>query len=193
MPDLRVNAWRRLRYLEPTRVLVALRTVEKALAGEPIDEKVARLRTANLKPERESRDAALLTCGLRARLGVPVYYAPVEDSDHDFVVRIDAATGQFFTPVQLKELVPNDLNPDASLEQLVAQLRKRHAATDTVLAIRLNRNGRTDLSPTLFEDLPYSEVWLFWAASPDAQDWRLYGNMRAAPVLTEYQYPTATP
>jgi hypothetical protein len=125
------------------------------------------------------------------RLGIPVVFSPIEAADHDFVLSFEAEGIRRFTPVQLKELVPTELNAEATLEGLIKQLRARAVATNTVLTIRLNRGGREDLSPQRFAGVPFREIWLFWAASPDATDWRLLGDMKSEPILTEYLYPVA--
>jgi hypothetical protein len=119
----------------------------------------------------------------------PVSFAPIEAADHDFIVRFDHKGTTHFVPVQLKELVPEDLNPEASLDQLIKKLSTRPVQTDTVLAIRLNRRTREDLTPKRFAEIPFKEVWLFWAASPDAIQWRLFGDLKCDPELTEFSYP----
>jgi hypothetical protein len=189
MSNTRVRGWSQLQYYDPVRTLIAYRVVELQSLSEDFPPKVARLRTANLNPEREARYAALFSIGMSYRLGIPVVFSPVEAADHDFIVSFQAEGARHFTPVQLKELVSAELNTEATLEGLIKQLRARPIATDTVLAIRLNRAGREDLSPERFTDIPFREIWLFWAASPDATEWRLLGDMKSEPILTEYVYP----
>lgn len=192
MPDPELNHWRRLTYLDPARTLLAYREVEIDLAMQlGLDSKVARLRTSSLKPEREARDAALFSHGMSARLGCPVVFAPVEESDYDFVTRTDIRDGSYFTPVQLKELVPEDLNPSANLDALLASLRKKKVFSNTALAIRLNRTlKQTNFTARQFIGLPFKEVWLFWAASPDSRRWKLLGDALTHALISEFKYPS---
>ena len=190
MADPELNHWRRLPYYDPVRALLNFRALEIALAGADVDPKVARLRTAALKPEREARDAAIFSLAMSVRLRCQVVFSPTEEADYDFVTRTDFEGTSYFTPVQLKELVPEDLNPTANLDKLLAQLRGRKVHSGTALALRLNRTlKRMTFTPAQFDGLPFQEVWLFWAASSDARKWKLFGNALNDPVTTEFDYP----
>ena len=191
MPDPELNHWRRFKYLDPVSTLLALREAEISVAGTATDPKVMRLRTAAIKPEREARDAALFSLGMSRRLDCRVLFAPVEEADYDFVTRTDYQGTQYFTPVQLKELVPEDLNPSTSLDSLLASLRRKRVFSSTALAIRVNRTlKQASFSSEQFKGLPFKEVWLFWASSPDARRWRLLGNALTDAVISEFEYPT---
>lgn len=190
MVDPQLRHWSKLRYLDPVPTLRALRDLELRLAQADVSPKISRLRTAKLKPEREARDAALFSLGMSTRLGMPVLFAPVEESNYDFVTRMDVGDTSYFTPVQLKELVPAELNPAASIDKLLASLRNKRGYEDTVLALRLNREQKgVTFKAEQFDGLPFREVWLFWSASPDARKWKLLGNALETPLLSEFDYP----
>ena len=190
MVDLRIREWRTLKYYDPARVLKALRAAELALAEVPMDPDVRALRTGRLKGEREARNAAIFSFGMSQHLGIPVFVSPTEAADYDFVTTYAFEGVQHFTPVQLKELVPADRNPTTSLPALLEKLKQLPPNTGTALALLLNREGRTDLPLEAFKGIPYDEMWLFWAASPDLSTWRIYGDVLASPRITDFPYPT---
>jgi len=188
-PELRF--WRTLKYFDAAEALLALQKAEVAMAHEIVEGRVARLRTASLKPFREARDAALFAHGMSAYLGARVLFSPTERDDYDFVTCVEYEGTSYFTPVQLKELVPADLNPGASLEGLLAKLRAKPVYSNTALAIRLNRDMKGfGFSADDFVGLPFREVWLYWASSPDATRWRLVGDCLSLPRSVDYTYPT---
>ena len=155
-----------------------------------MDERVRRLRTPGLKTYREARDAALFVLGMGLGKGVRMLYTPLERSDYDFVATWNEQDTQHFCPVQLKELVPQDLNPTTSLEDLLVALNDERTKTSTVLAIKLNRRGRIQIEGLQMPKLPYNQLWLFWASSPDANNWYLFGDMLTTPGYFPYEYPT---
>jgi hypothetical protein len=190
MGDPELNHWKALTYLDPAHTLLEYRKLEIALSEADIDPKVVRLRTAALKGQREARDAAIFALGMSVRLTCPVLFSPTEEADYDFITRTDLAGTSYFTPVQLKELVPEDLNPFASLDALLKKLRAKPVYSHTSLAIRLNRElKQVTFAAHQFDGLPFREVWLFYAASPDARRWRLLGDVLDHPQLTEFEYP----
>ena len=117
-----INLWRSLTYHDPVTILKRLRALEVQLAGVEMDERVRRLRTPGLKTYREARDAAIFVYGMGLAKAVAMAYTPFERSDYDFVATWTEGTTQHFCPVQLKELVPADLNPGASIEELLGKL-----------------------------------------------------------------------
>ena len=68
---------------------------------------VRNFRTNSLKCYREGREAAIFCYGMgKAVVHTPVYFAIVENADYDCVARCQYG----FTPLQIKELVPEYLN-----------------------------------------------------------------------------------
>ena len=185
-----INLWRTLTYHDPARSSTPPTTLEHQLADVTMDERVRRLRTPGLKTYREARDAALFVLGMGLGKAVTMLYAPFERSDYDFVATWVEDGTQHFAPVQLKELVPPDLNPRASLQALLGSLSDERPKSSTVLAIKLNRRDRIDLQGLVIPRVSYSQLWMFWASSPDAVNWYLYGDALATPGYFAYQYPT---
>ena len=191
--DLRTRQWASFEYFDPVPILRHLRSVELGIQGLPpdlleISDRARRLRTNELRDAREARDAALFAHGMAEVVGTKVYYAPVEESDYDFVTMCVLDGTQCFTPVQLKEVPPADLRSDASLEDVLSKLAK-YGPTDTVLAINYNRRERLDLSTLTIPDVPFGEVWVFACTSPNQNAWILMGDFRDAPMQVEFTYP----
>ncbi|MCH8253782.1 MAG: hypothetical protein IID06_00350 [Gemmatimonadetes bacterium] len=153
-----------------------------------IEPKVLRLRTGPLKPEREARNAAIFTHGIASVIGTKVFMARHEAADHDFVAAWVENGESSFCAVQLKELVPKDLNPNATLDELILSLAK-YSRTDTVVAILLNRPVQMGLTPRQVASVPFSQLWLFWQASPDGRRWAIQGDVLTTPVRYDFSYP----
>ena len=165
-----------------------MREVEIQLAHTETPDLVRRLRTGKLKSDREARDALLFAQGMAGVVGAKVYVAPGEAEDCDFITRATVRDTTFFSCVQLKELVPDDLNPSQSLDSLIAEVAEL-PPSDTVLAIRLNRRGRIDYAKLAAVRVPFAELWYLWAASQDSNAWCLFGNAMGQPALYDFQYP----
>jgi len=186
--SIRLRTFARRTFHDPEPVLRRLRDVEIQLAQTDTPDLVRRLRTGRLKSEREARDALLFAHGMAAVVRAKVYVAPGEAEDCDFVTRATVGDITHYACVQLKELVPDDLNPSHSLESIVAEI-EHLPPSDAVLAIRLNRRGRIDYARLAAVRVPFAELWYFWAASPDSKSWRIFGDAMGQPALHEFQYP----
>lgn len=187
--DLRPREWAALTFYDPEVVLRELRTLEIALAPVEMSEAVRRLRTGRLKGDREARDAALFAHGMAQVAKTKVRVSPGETADADFITCVHVGNETIFTPVQLKELPPEDRSANADLHALLASLADR-PQSDAVLAVRLNRRRCFELSELTDVVVPFAELWFFWSANPDATEWCLFGNAMANPTLYKYSYPT---
>jgi hypothetical protein len=185
--DDRIKRWSSLYYHDPARVLRKLRTLERGLADEEVDPKVRRLRTNTLKKYREWRDAALFLYGMGLSKGLQIGYATEERDDYDVVAGWIEGTTRHFCPVQLKELVPEDLNPNVSLSGLLSGLQKYGARTETVLVVKLNRRSGLDLPE--IPRVPFSQLWFFWASEVGSDRLCLYGDALGSPAHFAFDYP----
>jgi len=187
-----LNRWRALTPHDPAQVLRRLRAVENemAYADERLGPMVRRLRTREYKKEREWRDAALFTYLVGLAQGVDARYLTEEATDYDFVVTWRGEQVQHFCPVQLKELVPEDLNAKATLDDLLHGLKKYGGATRTVLAIKLNRRGRIQLGGLKLPPITFAELWFFWAGAPSTNELFLWGDALTRPRPWSFPYPT---
>lgn len=184
-----LRAAQKLQLRDPAQFLSSIREFEYAVAQSATPYRVRALRTNKLKEARELRQAALFCHGLSERVGHKIYFARGEAQDYDFVASWVVGAEQHFVPVQLKEFVPEHVNPCATLESLLEGVRKYKASPDLTVAVHFNRNT-TFCPETLTNlELPVASLWIFGAASPDQKHWRLWGNFLEDPTVSEFQYP----
>lgn len=192
MDQVRLRDISKFEYGDPVGFLIELQRVEATLPAA-LPDKLRRLRTNALKPEREMRDAALFCVGMSKLLGVPVRFAPVEAEDFDFVATWRVGDTQHCCPVQLKEMVPEDLNSDQSIDDLFKSLSKYSSIQDLTVAIRWNRSGRFD--PGLLkqpQEIKLRGLWVFGCVSDDQSKWALWGDFakEQTAVGIAYDYPS---
>ncbi len=154
------------------------------------------MRTNGLKSERELRDAALFCVGMSHVLGTDVWLAPVEAQDHDFVTSWRIGDVQHFCPVQLKEVVPQHLNPAASIAGVLEKLSRYPDSRDVSVAIKFNQCGRFDPACLRVpENLAIGGLWVFGAIAEDQSMCGLWGDFLQTGNETigiSYSYPSLT-
>ena len=182
-----LNEAKKLAYRDPSVVLRELRSIELAIASSGISPQVRHLRTNDLKKVRELRHAALFCYGMSRCIEQPVYFAPIEAADYDFV----ATWGEMkhFAPVQLKELVPEELNETSTVQGLVDRLTK-YSSSDLTVAIFLNRRGQFSPTELCLPRLHIAALWFVFAIAPDQSKWQLVGDFMEAPAATTFAYPS---
>ncbi len=183
-----LNEAKKLTYRDPAVVLRELRTIEESIAGADLAPEARHLRTNKLKKVREYRQAALFCHGMSCRIEQSVYFAPVEASDYDFIATWQSDENQHFAPVQLKELVPESLNPTSTVQDLVNGLSK-YSSCNLTVAVFLNRNGRFLPASIQLPPLDIAALWFIFAAAPDQSRWKLIGNFMEEPSATTFNYP----
>nr|CAS02458.1 putative integron gene cassette protein [uncultured bacterium] len=183
-----INEAKKPLYRDPVVALRELRALELSIADLDISPDVRHLRTNELKRVREYRQAALFCHGMSCRIEQPVLFAPVEAADYDFIATWRSDTNIHFAPVQLKELVPESLNPRSSIQELVDGL-SRYSSDSLTVAVFLNRNSRFSLKELQLPSLRIAALWFFFAVTPDQSEWRLVGNLMEEPEATLFGYP----
>jgi hypothetical protein len=193
--NIRLRELRSLQWYEPKQILINLRYVETHLLTENMDERVRRLRTNELKELREGREAAIFAYGLETEvIKNQVLVANTERSDYDFVMRWIKDENEYFYPVQLKELPPDDLNAQVSLEGIYNKLEKYSGTDDLAVAIHVNRRMRLKWGPWERQKKPrIRELWLFGTNSPDPSKWFICGDILKKPRFYEFRYPEGQP
>lgn len=193
--NIRLRELKSVHWFEPKQVLINMRYVETNLLSENMDEKVRRLRTNELKELREGREAAIFAYGLETQvLKVPVWVANSERSDYDFVVRWVKEENEYFYPVQLKELPPDDLNTTESLDGIYNKLEKYSGTDDLAVAIHVNKKMTLKWGPWERQKRPQvRELWLFGNNSPDQSRWFICGDILKKPLFYEFRYPEGKP
>lgn len=190
MSQIRIREVQNLDYRDPRTILLKLREVECQVARSVLPADVRHLRTRRLKKWSEMRQAALFCYGMGQREGKTVHFALSESQDYDFVASWIAGDTQRFFPVQLKEVVPNTLNADASIQKVVDSLRKYVNSEDLTVAIHFNQHGRLDTQDLRIPALRIGAVWVFGGISKDQSEWSLLGDILEQPVETRFTYPT---
>jgi hypothetical protein len=182
-------------WVDPRQVLVNLRWLELNLP-ERMDERVRRLRTNQLKEWREAREAALFAFGISDQvLRRPVLVTKTQNRDFDFVVRWHSDNADHYFPAQLKELPPDDVNADVTLEDLFDKLAKYSGTTDLSVVISINRRSRFSFDPWARPDKPrIKELWYMGCESPDQSRWFIYGSvLERSARKYEFSYPEGEP
>ena len=187
--DMRINEWRKLKFFDPGTVLPQLRVIQLQIANSTLEEKVKNLRTQALKQHRQGWEAAIFCYGMGKMLGVQIYVTPYETSDYDAVAVRGEGDTQYFTPIQIKEVVPKYLNPGTDINKEIAKLTRYPVSNNTVVAIHVARAGRLDLSLIKVPRLNIGSLWLFGASAPDQSKWFIAGDLLDNPRIFEFEYP----
>ena len=186
-----LRAAQKLEFRAPAPFLLRLRELERRVAASATPYKLRSLRTNALKEARELREAALFCLGMSERIGRTIYLAKGESQDYDFVASWVSESERHFAPVQLKELVPEDVNPSATLESLIEGLKKYVSSPELTVAIHINRRMRFEPSSLSGLSLPVASLWAFAATSPNQSQWQLWGNFLEQPSVSSFTYPEA--
>ena len=126
------------------------------------------------------------------RLGHKVCFAAHEDQDYDFIASWIVGDERHFAPVQLKEVVPVERNPQASIEAILAGLAKYTDSDELTVAIHLNQKGRFEPSLLEVPELRIGSLWVFGSTAADQSLWALWGNFtKSEPYGTQFSYPEA--
>jgi hypothetical protein len=101
---------------------------------------------------------------------------------------------EYFYPVQLKELPPDDLDTTESLDGIYDKLEKYSGTDDLAVAIHVNKKMTLKWGPWERQKQPrVRELWLFGTNSPDQSKWFIFGDMLRKPRFYEYRYPDGQP
>ncbi|ACT59959.1 hypothetical protein [Hirschia baltica] len=198
MKKIRIREFERYIFRNPTSDLHMLRQIEIEMTRHQCDgtlemsTKATQLRTNQLKQYRENRAAALFTYGMSIVQGHDIFYAPVEDQDFDFITTWTNQDTQHYCTVQLKELVPESLNPNSTIEELLEKLGKYGDSRDLTIAIQINRAGNWNPnSLKLSRKLPLNGIWFFHASAEDQSKFIIWGDwLNDEPCVgLEFDYP----
>jgi len=186
---IQMREWERLKYYDPSIILKHLGRLDHLAAESSLPQNVKTLRRNDLKKYREGRDAALFCLGMSKVQGTTVFFARLEAQDYDFVTRWQNGDETIYTPVQLKEVVPESLNPNSNVNATLATLTKYSGSNRTVVALRVNREIHLEFDSIQFPDIRLGGIWLYGAMTPDQRKWSIYGDLLSEPHLWEFEYP----
>lgn len=176
-------------YKCPATWLRSLREVEPLVASSGLNYKVRSLRTRKLRRWNEIRQGALFAVGIAQRFpeyAVDIAHPGIENSPFDVVIRTIRPEGMFFTPVQLKELVPPACQQDACLDSILADLAK-YRSLNLVVAIHLNRRLR--FVPRRLSLPNLGGLYLFGAKQLDRSVWVLIGDLLRSSDVSVFAHP----
>lgn len=122
-------------------------------------------------------------------LPIFVALAPDEASDYDAVARRIEGGTEIFSPIQIKEVVPENLNRETDINKEIAKLKRYPASNDTDFVIHVTRPGQLQLSSIKLPSLNIASLWLIGASVPDQSKWFLAGNLLNNPQIFEFDYP----
>jgi integrase len=187
---LRARALRGLKYYNPRHVLVELRKTELALASRTdVPDAVKHLRTQQLKPLRELREACLFCYGWSQIDGQSFDVAHVEGQDYDAVASWRSDTHHHFAPLQIKEVVPEHMNSHTSVQDIVNKLTKYTNSEDLTVVIHLNRTVPFSPANLVVPPLKIAALWVFGALNAEQTRWMIWGNFLETPREGEFFYP----
>ena len=121
-----------------------------------------------------------------------VSFARSESHYYDFVASwITDDDTRRFAPVQLKEIVPAELNSLAALQTTIDSLPSKYVdSEDLTVAIYLNRQLHFDPSTLRIPKMAIAGLWIFGAVTADQSKWGLWGNfLESQPQGTLFAYP----
>lgn len=190
MTAIDARAYAKLEYRDPAPILATLPELQRHAAASGMPMQDVNLRTHALRRFREGWQGALCCYGMSKVLAVPIQVAlPTDGSANcDCVGRYQRPGEMVYVPIELKELVPAELNARATLDDVLQGLTK-YSAPDLTVAIYLNRAVHVDFDAISVPELRLAAVWLLGATSPDASRYLLVGNLLERPVRCDFEYP----
>ena len=182
--------WVSLQYIDAEKLLIGLRDISLSFPLNEMSYHSSSLRTRSLRKFGEGRQAALFCYAMGKVIGSPVAFSQAESQDHDIIARFPA-NGYFnYVPVQLKELVPEFINPDANIQDELNKLAKYVNGQDLVVAYHLNRKMTIALSNLNFPYGKIGELWFYGATEPNQSRWIAIGNLLSNNSMAyEFTYP----
>jgi hypothetical protein len=149
------------------------------------------LRTNKLRPWSERRIAALFAYGMSKRMpGFWFDFAGVERSDYDAIIRHHNGEECFYTPIQIKELVPEHINEDSTVEAIMHSLAKYSNSPELVVVVYLNRRMKIRPHPIRLKQINIGGLYFLGAASPNKRQWLLMGDLLQSAEISQFEYPT---
>ena len=195
VPNIQFREFKQMEWFDPQKVLVNLRLLELNLP-EDMDEQHRRLRTNPQKELREGRYAALFAYALNNQvLKLPTRFSKTEQKDFDAVINWLSGNENYYYPIQIKELPPDDINPDVSLDDIFDRLEKYSGQDDLSVVICLNRKTRIQFQPWDRKSKPrIRELWYLGCTDAHQTKWFLYGSvLEKNPMRYDFEYPEGEP
>lgn len=191
MDAIRLREAGKREYRDPVPFLKNLRKIELQILSATVAPEVRTLRTNKLKEWREARLAALFCHGVSERTGRKIFFSKGEFEDADFVASWTENDVQHCAPVQIKELVPEEMNLRSTFDAVVQGLSKYSGKDSLTVVIYVNRQIHFDpFSVTLPQQLPIAALWVLACVEPAQSEWAIWGNFLEEPEGTRFSYPS---
>lgn len=183
------NEWKKYKYVDPDIYVSEMQKLRAEISRTNTPTEIRNLRTRKLSTSRETWDAGVFCYLLRRFKGFKIYFSAVEDQDYDAIFTWKDGSVQNFAPVQMKEVVPEELNPKQKIQDVLSKLKKYVTSEDLVVGIKINRNVRLEAKDLAVEGLPVSEVWFFGATDPNEKRWSLFRKLEDQIEITYHELP----
>jgi hypothetical protein len=182
-----LNEAKKLEFHDPSPFLERLSALEPKVARSRLSPSLRSLRTNSLREWKQIREAAIFCVGMSARIGQKVYLAKSESHDYDFVAFWVADGTPHFAPVQLKEVVPREVNPRSSVQATIDSLPRKYVdSKDLTVAIYLSQVTRFEPDAIHIPPMNLAALWVFGALSADKLQWGLWGDFLEKPEGTRF-------
>lgn len=189
---MRDPAWAKLKYINSTKLLLGMDKIFDASGLKKHRHASDILLDRRIRDIAEDRRCAIFCHGAGQALGTEILFSPYEHADYDYVGAFKH-NGRIHTfPIQLKQLVPDRLNPITSLQREISKLVKYADAENLVVAFHINRKIHMIPQELDVSNLKVKELWLYGCLQDQANCWLLFGNlMSASPHAYTFQLPGA--
>ena len=189
---MRDPCWAKLSYTNPTKMLIGLDDLFDSVGIKKYKHPTDILLNRRIRHIAEDRRCAIFLHGAGQALDKKILFSSYESSDYDYVGAYEQNGSIHTFPIQLKQLVPDRLNPSTTLQAEINKLKKYSGSSDLVVAIHLNRKIHLKPQDLDIEGLRIKELWLFGQFGAGKIDWLLFGNLMAAnPNEYTFQLPAA--
>jgi hypothetical protein len=198
MNSITLRQARGLDYIGPRKALL-ISTIHELRSQLPhLPKQVQNWRTNKLKPELHRRQAALFCFGRKCKEATDKWALaawPEQNSDIDYVFRQTKPDGEErFEFVQLKELVPDEIDSEQSLQSLLDKLPEKYpSAGGLTIAIHVYRNTTTKISDLKMPNLPGGSLWLIGHGGKPPHNAVLFGDSLNTPLTIYFTHPTFFP
>lgn len=194
MDTITVRQASKLKYVGPRKALLAS-TIHYVMSQHPaLPKRVQNWRTSKLQSELHMRQAALFCFGRKCAEVADNWAVaawPEQDSSIDFVLRQTKPDREpRFEFVQLKEFVPDDVNPHQTLQALLDELPQKYPSTGGLtVAIHLHRNTTTNINELKKPCLPGGSLWFFGFGGKPPHNAFVFGDWLSQALVINFTYP----
>jgi hypothetical protein len=184
----RLNEWKKLVFYDPIPILKSLTNVEArpVFGSGAWDFEPPIQRNAKMLLER--LDAAMVAYMLGRVLDIEAHFAPTESSDHDCVLRFIMPKEISLNPVQLKEIVPEAINPRFQFREFIKSLSKYADSEDLIVAVKI---GQKEIEENELDvgNLGLAGLWFFGQSANDPNQLWIRGDCQHEAAFYRYPWP----